>query len=287
MDINQSDRFPIPLIEVTKLLKSIVSNFIKSRADNWDFDDLQEIAWIRALELADEFKLERNTKFSTFLCKYVKFTLLDYTRSGGNHHNPSRVCHASGKTTVIRSIYSKDTDFQLTANSEDAMAVNRGEDPDNILNKINLEELLQSVDRRERKILISYYGVGSTLAELAKRHRLSPERVRQIAVGGMMKLRVKNSINVKRDEFDRGKFFSSYQDSLKSIAASKTKFHKTAPPEFVLELFKEHGHGISMQDIREILDRDGYVLSDDRFWAIRKKAFPKVNFKPRFKRKVS
>lgn len=56
-------------------------------------------------------------------------------------------------------------------------------------------KLLGSLNRREREIIESYYGLGNndemTLYEIGKKYNLSSERVRQIKKQGLKKLRTK------------------------------------------------------------------------------------------------
>lgn len=269
--------FPLPLEDVTKLLHKCVIKFHKIYTQ-WDYDELEAEAWVAAVECARGFNPKR-AKFSTYLCNWIKFALLDYVRDPTNHHSPDSIVTKHGYTISYNRINNCKKHTQV--NVVEKLERNLGKSPDEVLNSLTINDLIQPLTKRQKDIITKYYGLGVTLEVLAKKYKITTERVRQIAEYSLKVIRQRNNIDQKNLQYKRDPFFSK-------AVKKQNELVKRPSDKIISKVIRREGSHITLTRCRDLLKEldNRYVLRDDYFWAVRKKVYPKVNFKLRVRNSI-
>ena len=159
--------------------------------------------------------------YATELSKYERYKNIMTVELG---HNPTKTELANELHVGIEKIYEYDKYLQSSLyldtpiNSEDGnedmtysdMIVDDNNEIENICDKLLLEELRNDIENdsklseRDKDVLRLRYGIGGapkTLQQIAYKYNLSRERIRQIEVNAIRKLRSKYKHNEKYNDF--------------------------------------------------------------------------------------
>jgi len=111
----------------------------------------------------------------------------------------------SSKTSSLEAPVGDDDEGQVIDLVEDQTAKSPDSEIESILTKENVDNLLEAMSERERKVLDMRFGLvdgrAHTLAEVADSLKVSRERVRQIEEQALRKLR---KLVKQREEFQKG-----------------------------------------------------------------------------------
>lgn len=146
---------------------------------------------LRAIEKFDEAK---DVKFISYAVWWIRQAMMEAIKKKKIITLVEIDPTQSNDTFIERKV--SDDEDEVVGDMSDTSFSNEREEYKNelcMLQKEVIENVLKSLNKREKEIIESYYGLGNndelTLFEIGKKYNLSSERVRQIKLSAIRKLR--------------------------------------------------------------------------------------------------
>lgn len=147
------------------------------------------------LRAIDKFDDSKNVKFISYAVWWIRQAMSEAIKKR-KLINFVDICEESEHDSKLEEAAYNDQEFDFFETTHNSLFSNEDEETnDEVLShkKDVVNNVLSSLEERERDIIERYYGIGDkkelTLSEIGEMYGLSSERVRQIKKQGMKKLR--------------------------------------------------------------------------------------------------
>ena len=174
-------------------LKFVVKIAKQYRKYDVNFADLISEGNMGLLKAAEKFDPSRNTKFISYAVWWIRVYIQEYINANKTAGIATDNDNSAGST--------KDDDYIVPANTINSEFEEEMIDAQS--RYASIEELMSSLEKREKKILIMYFGLygnkENTLDEIGQEMKLTKERVRQIKDKALVKMKCNALLS---DEFE-------------------------------------------------------------------------------------
>ena len=196
-DINNNELFNYFLDRNKNLMYSFIRKYINKHPEHKE--DIESLATIGMWEAIKEFDIARDVKFSTFYHYYVLKALCQFYRQFYMIRVPAwrltdveAIEQALCKSLNVKVIGKEQEESELLDLQADENALTGDQYLEEDAEHVQLYKALNTLDGRTQTCLEYYLGLRGpkrTLEEIGKMYGISRERIRQIMVKGLKKLR--------------------------------------------------------------------------------------------------
>lgn len=174
-------------------LKFVVKIAKKYRKTGVNFADLISEGNMGLIKAVEKFDEKKNIKFISYAVWWIKVYIQEFINS----------VKVESCTDSVDYVFNKFGNEEYESNSSIINCEFEGEMIDVQSRNSSVDELMESLEKREKKILTLYFGLfgnkENTLDEIGREMNLTKERVRQIKDNALVKMKCNALLS---DEFD-------------------------------------------------------------------------------------
>ena len=193
----------------------LIYSIAKKYSNNYNIEDLYQVGCIGVMKAYENFKKNLNVKFSTYVYKYIMGEMLEYIRNDRNIKVSSDYYDIYKRYTKVKSIlqnrflreptFKEIADFleldesylvsviERTAFTKsyeyETSAVDNYSTDENLINKLMLDEEIDSLEEPSRSIIKYRYFFGLSQQETAEMLKLSQAKVSRCETLALTKIK--------------------------------------------------------------------------------------------------
>lgn len=196
-DTNNNELFEYFLDRNKNLMYKFIHKYIRKHLEHKD--DIESLATIGMWDAMREFQIDKETKFSTFYHYYVLKALSKFYRKfhmiripGYKLNDPDTLEKTLCASLNIKIVSDDQHEFELLEMCVDESQITGDQYLEQDLEHVQLYKALSTLDGKTQTCLEYYLGLRGrkrTLEEIGTMYGITRERVRQIMVQGLKKLR--------------------------------------------------------------------------------------------------
>lgn len=193
----------------------LIYSIAKKYSNNYNIEDLYQVGCIGVMKAYENFKKNLNVKFSTYAYKYIMGEMLEYIRNDRNIKVSSDYYDIYKRYTKVKSIlqnrYLREPTFKEIADfleldesylvsviertaftksyEYETSAVDNYSTDENLINKLMLDEEIDSLEEPSRSIIKYRYFFGLSQQETAEMLKLSQAKVSRCETLALTKIK--------------------------------------------------------------------------------------------------
>lgn len=176
------------VVENLNLVPFVFNKYYQQFRRSPDYEDILSLGYIGLIKAAEKFNPSKNNRFSTWAAYHIRSEINTYFKKRKALKREAKVI------SLDEEVNDKDKERghylrERKATNHEAISA-----PDyrlnNIENKLIAEELLLTLDERERTIIYMYFWLGLSDSQIGKHFKLTRKRISQIINTSLKKLRL-------------------------------------------------------------------------------------------------